>query len=71
MGSKGRIPPSHLCRLLPGPNPFGPSIRPPYGAYPPFDMLPPPQVMEQKLDAQHVEMQRLVVENQRLAATEA
>ncbi|KAM1015658.1 hypothetical protein FF1_045301 [Malus domestica] len=69
MGSKGRIPPSHMRRPLPGPDPFGPGIRPPHGAYPPFDMLPPPQVMEQKLAAQHVEMQRLVVENQRLAAT--
>ncbi|KAM2936554.1 hypothetical protein COP2_034138 [Malus domestica] len=43
MGSKGRIPPSHMRRPLHGPNPFGPGIRPPHGAYPPFDMLPPPQ----------------------------
>ncbi|CAB4274634.1 unnamed protein product [Prunus armeniaca] len=69
MGSKGRIPPAHLRRPLPGPDPFGPGIHPPHGAYPPFDMLPPPQVMEQKLAAQHVEMERLVTENQRLAAT--
>ncbi|KAM1059097.1 hypothetical protein ACFX11_024164 [Malus domestica] len=69
MGSKGRIPPAHMRRPLSGPDPFGPGMRPPHGAYPPFDMLPPPQVMEQKLAAQHVEMQRLVVENQRLAAT--
>lgn len=75
MGSKGRIPPPHLRRPLPGPGmgppePFGPGIRPPPpGGFPPFDMLPPPEVMEQKLAAQHVEMQRLVTENQRLAST--
>ncbi|TYG36406.1 hypothetical protein ES288_D13G063200v1 [Gossypium darwinii] len=32
-------------------------------------MLPPPEIMEQKLAAQHVEMQRLGTENQRTAAT--
>ena len=32
-------------------------------------MLPPPQLMEQKLATQHGEMQRLAIENQRLAAT--
>lgn len=74
MGSKGRIPPPPLRRPLPGPgmgppDPFGPGIPPP-GAFPPYDMLPPPEVMEQKLAAQHVEMQRLVTENQRLAATQ-
>ncbi|KAF8389851.1 hypothetical protein HHK36_024368 [Tetracentron sinense] len=74
MGSKGRVPPLHLRRPLPGPGMmhpdlFGPSIHPPPGAFPPFDMLPPPEVMEQKLAAQHVEMQRLATENQRLAAT--
>lgn len=72
MGSKGRVPP-HLRRPLPGPgmihpDQFGPGIRPPPGPYP-FDMLPPPEIMEQKLAAQHVEMERLVIENQRLAAT--
>lgn len=36
---------------------------------PPFDLMPPPQVMEQKLASQHGEMQRLATENQRLAAT--
>lgn len=35
----------------------------------PFDLMPPPQVMEQKLASQHGEMQRLATENQRLAAT--
>ncbi|OVA06434.1 hypothetical protein BVC80_479g7 [Macleaya cordata] len=84
MGSKGRIPPPHLRRPLPGPgmmhpdpfgpgmmhpDPFGPGIRPPPGAFAPFDMLPPPEIMEQKLAAQHGEMQRLATENQRLAAT--
>lgn len=74
MGSKGRIPPPHLRRPLPGPGmvhpePYGPGLHPPPGAFPPFDMLPPPEVMEQKFAAQHVEMQRLVTENQRLAAT--
>ncbi|GMY24457.1 protein FLX-like 2 [Fagus crenata] len=74
MGSKGRIPPPHLRRPLPGPaiahpESYGPGIHHAQGAFPPFDMMPPPEVMEQKLAAQHVEMQRLVTENQRLAAT--
>ncbi|KAI8534325.1 hypothetical protein RHMOL_Rhmol10G0081300 [Rhododendron molle] len=74
MGSKGRMPPPHLRHPLPGPgmvrsDAFGPGMRPPPGAFPPFDMLPPPEVMEQKLHAQHGEMQKLATENQRLAAT--
>ncbi|KAJ9173102.1 hypothetical protein P3X46_016272 [Hevea brasiliensis] len=74
MGSKSRIPPPHLRRPLPGPgivhpDPFVPGVRPPLGPIPPFDILPPPEVMEQKLATQHVEMQRLATENQRLAAT--
>ncbi|KAL5725981.1 hypothetical protein ACHQM5_009056 [Ranunculus cassubicifolius] len=73
MGSKGRIPP-HLRRPLPGPGMmhldlFGPGGRPPPGPYPPFDALPPVDLLEQKLDAQQVEMQTLATENQRLAAT--
>lgn len=74
MGSKGRAPPaSHLRQPLPGPNmlhpdPFGPGIRPPPASFP-FDMLPHPEIMEQKLAAQDVEMHRLLRENQRLAAT--
>ncbi|KAL0877423.1 hypothetical protein Bca101_027128 [Brassica carinata] len=65
MGSNGRVPPPHHMRRplpnpgLPHPEAFGGS----------FNMLPPPQVMEQKLAAQHGEMQRLAIENQRLAAT--
>ncbi|KAJ4961962.1 hypothetical protein NE237_021872 [Protea cynaroides] len=51
------------------PDPFGPGIRPLPGSFSHFDMLPPPEIMEQKLAAQHVEMQRLAAENQRLAAT--
>ncbi|XWS46431.1 hypothetical protein CRYUN_Cryun14cG0066100 [Craigia yunnanensis] len=74
MGSKGRIPPPHLRRPLHGPgmvhpDPFGPGILPHPGPFPHFDMLPPPEIMEQKLAAQHVEMQKLGTENQRLAAT--
>ncbi|XP_038982678.1 protein FLX-like 2 [Phoenix dactylifera] len=73
MGSKGRIPPPHLRRPLPSPGmlhpeAFGPGIRPPPGAFP-FDMLPRPEIMEQKLAHQHMEMQRLATENERLAAT--
>ncbi|KAK6934061.1 hypothetical protein RJ641_036955 [Dillenia turbinata] len=73
MGSKGRMPPPHLRHSLPGPmvhpDPYGPGIRPPPGAFSPFDMLPPPEILEQKLAAQHGEMQTLATENQRLAAT--
>ncbi|XVF32648.1 hypothetical protein REPUB_Repub17cG0100500 [Reevesia pubescens] len=72
MGRKGRIPPPHQRRPLPGivhPEPFGPGILPDQVPFPPFDMLPPPEIMEQKLAAQHVDMQRLGTENHRLAAT--
>ncbi|WJX75434.1 hypothetical protein P8452_58968 [Trifolium repens] len=75
MGSKGRMPPpQHLRRPHP-PGPamlhheqVGPAM---HHALPPgpFDLMPPPQVMEQKLASQHGEMQRLATENQRLAAT--
>ncbi|XP_065854677.1 protein FLX-like 2 [Euphorbia lathyris] len=73
MGSKGRLPP-HIRRPLPGhgmvhPDPFGPGVLPPPGSFPPFEMLPHPEILEQKLAAQHVEIQRLATENQRLAAT--
>ncbi|GKV16873.1 hypothetical protein SLEP1_g27445 [Rubroshorea leprosula] len=84
MGSKGRIPPPHLRRPPPGPgmvhpepfgpgmvhhDPFGPGIRPTPGPFPHLDILLPPEIMEQKLAAQHVEMQGLATENQRLAAS--
>ncbi|KAG4925997.1 hypothetical protein JHK87_051537 [Glycine soja] len=65
MGSKGRMPPPpHLRR----PHPQDPAAMP-HPLVVPFDFLPPPQVMEQKLASQHAEMQRLSTENQRLAAT--
>lgn len=51
------------------PEPFGAGIRGPPGGFPPFDMLPPPEILEQKLSAQDEEMGRLLTENQRLAAT--
>ncbi|KAB2016454.1 hypothetical protein ERO13_D08G092300v2 [Gossypium hirsutum] len=50
-------------------DPFGLGIPPRPGLFAHFDMLPPPEIMEQKLVAQHVEMQRLGTENQRIAAT--
>ncbi|KAH0897191.1 hypothetical protein HID58_046759 [Brassica napus] len=59
MGSNGIVPPPHHMHRpgLPHPEAFG--------SVPSF----PPQLMEQKLAAQHGEMQRLAIENQRLAAT--
>ncbi|CAF1902225.1 unnamed protein product [Brassica napus] len=59
MGSNGIFPPPHHMHRpgLPHPEAFG--------SVPSF----PPQLMEQKLAAQHGEMQRLAIENQRLAAT--
>lgn len=73
MGSKGHPPPHHLRRPLPGPellhpDPYGPGIRPPHGAFP-FDMMPHPEIMEEKIAAQEVEMRKLLIENQRLAST--
>ena len=49
----------HLPPPGQGPGPF------------PYDMLPPPEVLEQKLVAQRGEMQKLAVENDRLAASHA
>ncbi|ESQ28766.1 hypothetical protein EUTSA_v10018757mg [Eutrema salsugineum] len=76
MGSKGRIHPPHMRRPLPGPGiahhpeNFGPGMpSSAQGAFTSFNMMPPPEVMEQKFVAQHGEMQRLAIENQRLAAT--
>ncbi|GLT62032.1 hypothetical protein SLA2020_346990 [Shorea laevis] len=51
------------------PDPFGPGIHSTPGPFPHPNMLLSPEIMEQKLAAQHVEMQRLATENQRLAAT--
>ncbi|KAL2552154.1 protein FLX-like 2 [Forsythia ovata] len=73
MASNGRVPPPHLRRPLPGrsmvhPDPYGPPMHPPPGGFPPLEMFPP-EVMEQKLTAQHVEMDKLATENQRLATT--
>ncbi|CAN1256639.1 Protein FLX-like 2 [Linum perenne] len=75
MASKGRIPHPHMRHPHPGPDSmhhtdqFALGMRPPLGHFPPFDMLPPGEVLEQKLSAQDLEMQRLVTENQRLAAS--
>lgn len=67
-------PPQHLRRPLPpGPAALHHEAMVPtmhHGMPPgPFDLLPPPQMLEQKLASQHGEMQRLATENQRLAAT--
>lgn len=75
MESKSRIPLPHLRRPMPGPGllhteSFVPGLRRPPGSFSAADMLPPPpEVLEQKLAAQHGEMQRLATENQRLANT--
>ncbi|KAL5212055.1 hypothetical protein ABZP36_022902 [Zizania latifolia] len=80
MGSKGRMPPYHH-RPHPGPaygmmhrDPYGPGMLPPLpgpGRFP-YDMKPPPpEILEQKLVAQRGELQKLAVENDRLAASHA
>ncbi|VAI45110.1 unnamed protein product [Triticum turgidum subsp. durum] len=83
MGSKGRMPPPYHHRPLPGPgsgpphgmmhrDPYGPGMhqQPGPGPYP-YDMLPPPEILEQKLAAQCGEIQKLALENERLAASHA
>ncbi|XP_010552244.1 PREDICTED: protein FLX-like 2 [Tarenaya hassleriana] len=65
MGSNGRILPPHMRRPPPGPSMPSPQ----HGAFHPFNMLSPPEVMEQKIAVQHAEMHKLAIENQRLAAT--
>ncbi|KAL5208346.1 hypothetical protein ABZP36_032781 [Zizania latifolia] len=83
MGSKGRMPPYHN-RPHPGPDPgmvhgmihrdpYGPGMLPPPGPGPfPYNMMPPPpEILEQKLVAQRGELQKLAVENDRLAASHA
>ncbi|KAH9314640.1 hypothetical protein KI387_023267, partial [Taxus chinensis] len=66
MAGRDRIPHPYGRQLpIPGmmrPESFGPVMGP-------FDMLPPPEVLERKLAAQNVEMQRLASDNQMLAAT--
>lgn len=67
MAGRGRVPP-HMLRGPMG----GPGMRPmgmrPMG--PGLDGLPPsPALVEEKLATQHAEIQRLLTENQRLAAT--
>ncbi|XP_071735120.1 protein FLX-like 2 [Rutidosis leptorrhynchoides] len=76
MGSKGRLPPHPYRRPLPGsgpgvghPDSILPEMLPQRGGFPPFDMMTHPEIMEQKLVLQHVEMQKLATENQRFAAT--
>ncbi|RAL40803.1 hypothetical protein DM860_008501 [Cuscuta australis] len=75
MGSKNNKPLPPFMRhppLLPNtvhPDPYGPSIRPQLGGFPPFEMLHRPEILEQKITTQHAEMQKLVTENLRLAAT--
>ncbi|GFP91419.1 protein flx-like 2 [Phtheirospermum japonicum] len=74
MASKGRAPPPHLRHPLSGPgvahpDQYASAIRPPLGGFPPFEMMHHPEVMAQKLSAQHVEIEKLVTENRRLAAT--
>ncbi|KAG5012050.1 hypothetical protein JHK86_024311 [Glycine max] len=65
LGSKGRMsPPPHLRRS----HPQDPAAMP-LPVVVPFDLLPPPQVMKEKLASQNAEMQCLETENQRLAAT--
>ncbi|KAE8681209.1 hypothetical protein F3Y22_tig00111338pilonHSYRG00280 [Hibiscus syriacus] len=59
MGSKGRIAPPHPRRPLPGPglvhpDPFGPGILPQPGPFPPFGLLPPLKIIEQKIAEQHI-----------------
>eukprot|EP00250_Pteridium_aquilinum_P004466 c14670_g1_i1 orf=214-1086(+) len=72
MAGRGRFPPPMLPARGPplvggglraGPGGFGP------GMHPGLDSLPPQLLVEEKLATQHAEIQRLLTENQRLAAT--
>jgi myosin heavy subunit len=51
------------------PLPYGQLMRPPMVGAPPVLSGPPPGMLEQKISTQHNEIQRLLTENQRLAAT--
>eukprot|EP00249_Psilotum_nudum_P021772 c28238_g1_i5 orf=237-1121(+) len=74
MAGRGRMPHPAAGRVpLPGPGPlrsapgqYGPGMHP---LGPALDMLPQGAIVEQKLATQHAEIQRLLTENQRLAAT--
>lgn len=61
MAGRGLLPRGFI---RPGPPPYG--VRPPLGG--PLD-IPPHIILEDKLAAQHAELKRLSVDNQRLAAT--
>lgn len=71
MAGRGRIPPPMLPARGPmmggglraGPGGFGPGI------HPGLEGVPPQLLVEEKLAMQHAEIQRLLTENQRLAAT--
>ncbi|MCO5606362.1 hypothetical protein L7F22_060550 [Adiantum nelumboides] len=71
MAGRGRLPPSMFPARGPigggalraGPGGFGP------GVHPGLDSIPPQLLIEEKLATQHAEIQRLLTENQRLAAT--
>lgn len=73
MGSRGLTPPPlHMKRSFPGlgmdhPDAISLGIQPPSGAFPPNDITSHPEVLEQKLSAQHVQMQKLLTDNQTLA----
>ncbi|KAI5082553.1 hypothetical protein GOP47_0002296 [Adiantum capillus-veneris] len=71
MAGRGRLPPPMFPARGPivggglraGPGGFGPGI------HPGLDSIPPQLLVEEKLATQHAEIQRLLTENQRLAAT--
>jgi len=66
---QGPVPTAHGMMHREVRDPYGP---PGHGPGPfPYDMLPPPEVLEQKLVAQRGEMQKLAVENDRLAVSHA
>lgn len=64
LGARG--PMGGPVALRAGPGGFGPGMRP---MGPGLDVLPSPALVEEKLATQHAEIQKLLTENQRLAAT--